>query len=339
MITQLQRGWQTPGWLNRILLPVAWIYAGMMWCRRRCYIVGLLKQHRLSVPVVVVGNISVGGTGKTPLVVALVEYLKSAGNSPGVIARGYRGNSAFWPRAIVEADTAMEVGDEPLMIYRRCGVPVVVGPDRIRSAHMLVEKFKCDIIVSDDGFQHLALARDIDIVVVDGERRFGNGWCLPSGPLREPPSTVDQADIVVVNSSKEPLKGSEFSMQIEAQPLIRLEGGEIRHDLSWFGGKTVHAIAGLGNPERFFNSLEKAGLNFIPHRFPDHHGFTTDDFAFINEQDIVIMTEKDAIKCTSLVPHCDAWILPVRGRMNPEFFGIFQSKLDRSFRHNNSKLT
>ena len=305
------------------------MYTGLMWCRRRVYDKGLLKQHRIPVPVIVVGNISVGGTGKSPLVIALVEYLRKQGFKPGVIARGYRGSSSFWPRAIVAADTAVEVGDEPLMIFRRCHVPVVVGPDRVRSAQLLVEKFQCNIVVSDDGYQHLALARDIDIVVIDGELGFGNGWCLPSGPLREARSEVARAHIQVVNSPRDTIGESAFAMHIEAEAMVRLDHPDTRRKLSAFAGQTVHAVAGLGNPERFFSTLKRIGLSIIPHVFPDHHIYAPEDFTFAGEQDVIIMTEKDAVKCTELAPSSNSWVLPVHARLSPEFFDLLKFRLDQ----------
>ncbi|MEJ2178751.1 MAG: tetraacyldisaccharide 4'-kinase [Gammaproteobacteria bacterium] len=214
----MQQGWQQPGWLNRLVLPLAWLYGVLLRLRRQCYRSGLLQQQKMPVPVIVVGNLSVGGTGKTPLVIAIVEFLKQRGWKPGIVARGYRGRSSYWPRALEASDRSEQVGDEPLMVFRRTGGPVIVGPDRVANARMLIEKLDCNVVVSDDGFQHLNIARDIDIVVIDGDRRFGNGWCLPAGPLREFKSCLKWANITVVNSGSGQEQG-EHEMTIETSPI------------------------------------------------------------------------------------------------------------------------
>lgn len=313
----IRRGWRHPRWVNRLLYPLSLGYAGLMSARRRAYGCGLFKRHKLPVPLVVVGNLSVGGAGKTPLVIKLVERFKSRGMNPGVISRGYRGCSPSWPREVVEGVDAEEVGDEPVLIFRRCRVPVVAGPDRLRSARLLLDRHGCDIILSDDGFQHLALARDLDIVVIDGEQPFGNGWCLPAGPLREPPAALARAGIIVVNGEPRPGPGrGEFAMNAYVDRAVRMDGAQTR-GLGEFAGQTVHGVAGIGNPGRFFRQLEAHGIQVVSHEYPDHHRFTPADFAFAaNSHLAVLMTEKDAVKCEALtIPPATAgrcWTVPLR---------------------------
>lgn len=286
-----------------------------MAARRYAYRIGILKRHKLSVPLVVVGNISVGGTGKTPLVIELVESFKLRGMKPGVVSRGYRGRRTNLPCVVDESVVAEQVGDEPLLIFRRCQVPVMVGRDRVRGACALIDAHGCDIIISDDGFQHYALARDLDIVVIDGARRFGNGWCLPAGPLREPQAALKRAGIIVVNgerhvnadantdtntsiqvSGKDALAENEFAMTTHLDHVVRLDNAQIGA-LRDFANQTVHAVTGIGNPSKFFRQLEAHGITVIPHEYPDHHPFTPADFAFAAQDDAaVLVTEKDAVK-------------------------------------------
>ncbi len=323
----IQRGWQQPGWINRLLYPLSLGVAALMTARRLAYRLNLRKRHRLPVPLIVVGNLSVGGTGKTPLVMELVEQLKNRGMNPGVISRGYRPRAAAVaePRVVREGDTAGLVGDEPLLIFRRCRVPVAVGADRVRSARLLIRAQSCDILLSDDGFQHLALQRDLDIVVVDGERRFGNGWCLPAGPLREPLGTLRHADIVVVNGAN---RAGEFSLSTRIDRAIRIGDGEIRA-LGEFAGASVHALAAVGNPHRFLAQLRAHGLEVVPHLYPDHHAFTRADLARVLAagDGAVLMTEKDAVKCAPL-PGADlCWMVPLRVELGADLMAAVCDRL------------
>ncbi|MGI9319242.1 MAG: tetraacyldisaccharide 4'-kinase [bacterium] len=326
IIHQLQRGWQQPGWINWLALPLSYLYGALMWLRRLCYQSGLATQQHLAVPVIVVGNLTVGGTGKTPLVIELVEYLREKGWTPGVITRGYGGNSSYWPRTLKISDKAEEVGDEPLLIQKRTGGPVVAGPDRVSSARLLVDRLNCDIVISDDGFQHLGLARDLDIVMIDGQRRLGNGWCLPAGPMREFKSVLAEADIKVVNSAVGPLPG-EHAMMIHYGDLYRLNAPETSMALSDLRGRRVHAVAGLGNPRRFFDLLQREGLELELHQFSDHHVYTPNDLAFLGGDEILIMTEKDAIKCGAIGISGEIWVLPIRVNLNSAFYDDLERKL------------
>lgn len=268
---------------------------------------------RLPVPVVVVGNITVGGTGKTPLLISLIGHLRKAGWTPGVISRGYGGKPGADP-LVLDARTGVDrVGDEPLMIWQRTGVPVSVHPDRVRAGQALLTTHpQCDVIISDDGLQHYQLGRDYEIAVIDRMRGIGNGRCLPAGPLREPVSRLNSVDAVVVNEpvghtadqegQLAPVPESSaprYVMQLQARCLRRLSDQE-RIWLNRLPASKVHAVAGIGNPARFFSTLARLGLDVIPHAFPDHHVFSRRELDFARDPEaVVVMTEKDAVKWPS----------------------------------------
>jgi tetraacyldisaccharide 4'-kinase len=302
-------------WLNRIwydraappwwLLPLSLIYGAAAGTRRYLYVKRLRKSVHLPLPVVVVGNLSVGGTGKTPLVCWLVARLTDLGFKPGVVTRGY-GGSFGNVRLVDSFDDPGVVGDESILLARRTGVPVAIGRDRPAASQLLVNA-GCDVVVSDDGLQHYALARDCEIVVIDGDRRFGNGWLLPAGPLREPPARLTAADAIVVNGGRALLDGA-FSMRLEAKGALSLIGGTAK-TLNEFAGRSVHAVAGIGNPERFFNMLRAHGIEVAGHALPDHAHLQAADISFADERP-VLMTEKDAVKCQAIAgPH--HWYVPV----------------------------
>ena len=273
------------------------------------------------VPVIVVGNISVGGTGKTPLVIYLCDLLKQAGYSPGIITRGYGGDSTEWP-LLVEADSKpAEVGDEPVLMAKRAGVPIVASPDRNEAVSTLLEDKNINVIISDDGLQHYALSRNIEIVVVDQSRGLGNQRCLPAGPLREPASRLDSCHFVVMNESKATAK---YSMQLVATHIVSLKSS-LQQPLSEWHGLTIHAVTGIGNPSRFYLSLRNAGLIVIEHSFPDHHQFKASDIVF-NDELPVLMTEKDAVKCRSFASE-QHWAMPVNADLNKDFANDFLAKL------------
>lgn len=342
----VQLGWQRPRLLNRVLYPLSLIYAAGMAARAGAYRAGVFTRHKLPAPLIVVGNLCAGGSGKTPLVLALAEAMRARGFKPGIITRGYRarpGPAGSWPRAArADADPA-EVGDEAVLLAR-CGAPVFVGPDRRRAAQALLGRHACDIVISDDGFSHLKLRRDLDIVVVDARRRFGNGWRLPAGPLRESPAALSRADFVVINDSGggdgdgggPVARRGEFRMRTRidhAVQLVQSVDGNVREkplrDFSAAG--TVHAIAGIGDPARFFRQLRAAGLEVTAHAFPDHHRFTVDDFAFAAAGDTVLMTEKDAVKCAALAAGGrlagDYWAVPLRVELPAEFIDAVCARL------------
>ena len=312
----------------KIFAPLSYLYRQIMRWRKR-WLEGR-NQWQSPVPVVVVGNISVGGTGKSPLVIALVNHLLSRGYRPGVVSRGYRGKSRQYPLEVTAGSRAGEVGDEPLMIFRRTAVPVVVDPDRVAAAQYLLSEHECDVVVSDDGLQHYALPRDIEIAVIDGARGFGNGLCLPAGPQREPLSRLRDVDLVVINGERELPRGCQaratMSMDVKPTRLVNLKTGETRTPES-LSGKPVHAVAGISNPERFFDSLSTMGCMISPHQFPDHHAFRAADVNFDDDQ-LVVMTEKDAVKLDSLSLVGDHyWYLEVNACFDSE---VIDSVLEKS---------
>jgi tetraacyldisaccharide 4'-kinase len=302
-------------WLNRMwydraappwwLIPLSLVYGAVAGSRRFLYARHLRRSVRLGRPVVVVGNLSVGGTGKTPLVCWLAARLAERGFTPGVVTRGYRG-SLRGVRLVTRSDDPAVVGDEPILLARRTGMPVAAGRDRAAAAQLLVDA-GCDVIVSDDGLQHYALSRDCEIVVIDGDRRFGNGWLLPAGPLREPRARLDSADVIVVNGGRALLDGA-LSMRLEARSAVALTGGRTR-PLPAFAGLEVHAVAGIGHPERFFNMLRAHGIEVIGHALPDHARLTPGDVDFPDHKP-VLMTEKDAVKCRHAADERH-WYVPV----------------------------
>ncbi|MDZ4261024.1 MAG: tetraacyldisaccharide 4'-kinase [Pseudomonadota bacterium] len=303
------------------LLPLSWLFLVLVKVRRLAYKTGLLRSFRLPVPVIIVGNISVGGTGKTPLVAWLVKALQQAGYRPGIISRGYGGQAQQWPQQVLPDSDPLLVGDEPLLLAQRCGCPVVAAPDRVLAARQLLEHSNCNILISDDGLQHYRLQRDIEIVVVDGARRFGNGHCLPAGPLREPVSRLKQVDFVVANGAA---MSGEVAMQLVPGALVALLDGDETASLAELHGQQVHAVAGIGNPARFFALLKQHGLSVIEHPFPDHHHFVVDDLFFADKLP-VLMTEKDAVKCRR---YADArmWYLPVEAQLDDSFARAFMQQ-------------
>jgi tetraacyldisaccharide 4'-kinase len=311
--------WFEDAWYKEMYLSSAFMFLSMLYVdamrlRRFLYRIGALKSGRLPAPVIIVGNITVGGTGKTPLVIWLADWLTQQGFKPGVISRGYGGANSQAQAVTAHSDPAL-VGDEALVLARRCAGPVTVGADRLAAGRELLAHNACDVIISDDGLQHLALRRDIEIVVIDGERRFGNGYCLPVGPLREPPERIKNVDLVVVNGGQD-LQANEFAMHCRGDRLVNLLTGELK-PLAEFKHRDCHAVAAIGNPNRFFKQLAAAGLNCDEHAFPDHHVYTAADIQFKDEKPL-LMTEKDAVKCSKFA-EAKHWYLPVSAEL-PEIF-------------------
>jgi tetraacyldisaccharide 4'-kinase len=309
------------------LLPLSWWFA-IISAVRKLLLVRFL-QKKLSVPVVIVGNISVGGTGKTPLIVELVKYLQQRGYKPGVVSRGYGGSAPHYPYLLTAQSQALEAGDEPLLIYRTTQCSVCVAPDRVAAAQRLVNE-GCTIILSDDGLQHYRLGRALEIAVVDGHRLFGNQQRLPVGPLRESITRLKSVDFIVINNplTKEPLSGFHHLHCMKIQPLAW------RNVLSWqqlpIGDvdfkAPIHAVAGIGNPERFFKTLDDLSLNYYAHPFPDHHKFCSEDFSPYRD-DTILMTEKDAVKCQNFAKP-EWYSLIIGAQLNEHFWQAFQHKLD-----------
>ncbi|MGO9934046.1 MAG: tetraacyldisaccharide 4'-kinase [Steroidobacteraceae bacterium] len=301
-----------PWWL----LPLSGIYGAAAALRRGAYAKHWLRSTRLPCPLIVVGNLSVGGTGKTPLVCWLVAQLAGRGLRPGVVTRGYGGSSRV-ARLVNAADDPDIVGDEPILLARRTNVPVAIGRDRPAAARLLIDA-GCDLIVSDDGLQHYAMARDCEIVVIDADRRFGNGRLLPAGPLREPAARLSGVDAIVVNGGDPGAggaagfghapAGAAMRMQLLATSAIALRGGTVKA-LSEFAGQPVHALAAIGNPQRFFNLLRARGIEVAARPLPDHAQLHIDDISFADDRP-VLMTEKDAVKCAKIAG-AQHWYVPV----------------------------
>lgn len=318
-------------WLY-LLWPLSVIYHLIIWIRQYLYRKGLLTIYRANVPVIIVGNITVGGTGKSPLVCHLIEALREKGFNPGIVSRGYGAKiKKNEVREVFNTSLPSEVGDEPLMLKTKLNCRIFVSPSRALAVQAL-EQTGCDIIISDDGMQHYALHRDIEICVFDGQRKWGNGYLLPMGPLREPISRLKSIPYLVVNGAsharsygQSSLNQKAFSMTLQASLLVNLYSGETK-PLSAFSDKAVHAVAAIGHPERFFSTLSSSGLKLEAHAFVDHHAYQVSDFAF--EQTLpIIMTEKDAVKCEHLKLN-DAWFLPVSAQLNGDLAGQIIKNLD-----------
>lgn len=299
----LIKSWYQPSPLRWYLAPLSGLFRLITALRRFAYQKGFCKSQSLPVPVIVIGNISVGGSGKTPLVLWLAQQLQQRGWQPGIISRGYGGNASHYPLT-VDADTPVsESGDEPKLLALRSQCPVVVAPDRLAAGRQLLAEFNCNVIISDDGLQHYRLARDLELVVVDGIRGFGNGFCLPAGPLREPVSRLDKVDFVIWHGDSQ----RSWTMQLNLKDAINLQDQRC-HPLTDWQGQTVHAVAGIGDPPRFFRQLRVAGLQVIEHGFADHHIFTAADLRFADSLP-VLMTEKDAVKCQAFATE-NCWSVP-----------------------------
>lgn len=306
-------------WYHGAPVPLSWrllarVYGGLTGLRRRAYARGWLRSESVGKPVVVVGNLSVGGTGKTPLTIALVQALAAHGLRAGVVSRGY-GGSARVPRLLGPDCTAAEVGDEPLLIHARSGAPVAVGRDRVAAARLLLSATELDLVLADDGLQHYRLRRAVEICVIDGARRFGNRRLLPAGPLREPLSRLDQVDFRVCNGGL--AHADEVQLHLRDAGVSQLVAPDQHRGLDAFAHERVHAVAGIGNPARFFDSLRACRIEVIEHAFPDHHLFTPADLDF-GDTLPVLMTEKDAVKCRDFA-RPQWWQVAVRAELPTTF--------------------
>ncbi|AAZ24412.1 tetraacyldisaccharide 4'-kinase [Colwellia psychrerythraea] len=298
-----------------MLLPLSALFWLISTLRRLSYKIGLSRSCQLSKPVIVVGNIGVGGNGKTPIVLYLVELTRLLGLTPGVISRGYGGKAPHYPYLLDEKSTSIEAGDEPILIQQRCQVPIAVGSDRIASAKLLIAQ-GCDIIISDDGLQHYRLARDLELVVVDGKRLFGNGLLLPAGPLREGLWRLPKSDLVIYNGKNDQDYQEKnypcMHMTLAATELCNLLTGERIYLTDFIRlNDSVNAIAGIGAPQRFFDTLKEHQFKVINQQsFVDHHAFVLADFNEFDDNIPLLMTEKDAVKCHDFCKE-NWWYLPV----------------------------
>jgi tetraacyldisaccharide 4'-kinase len=315
--------------LAAALWPLSMLYRTLVAVRRAFFRAGILRSHRLPVPVIVVGNIHVGGVGKTPLTRALAEQLALRGRKPGIVSRGYGGSNVA-PRAVVRGDDPSVVGDEP-PLYAEAGLPVWIGHNRVDAARGLIRTHPaCDVIVADDGLQHYALARAMEIAVVDASREFGNGLMLPAGPLREPVSRLRSVDAVVrlvVRDEKTVIvpNGRETVMTHEPLPWRNLKQTGLAANPAQWQGMEIHAVSGIGNPQRFFDMIAALGITATCHAFPDHHAFSAGDIAFPGAC-AILMTQKDAVKCSAFADE-RCWYLPLRANIDPALVAFAMEKV------------
>lgn len=317
----IERAWYDPKqvWIW-LLVPFMLLFAVISAVRRFLYRTGVLQSYKIDAPVIVVGNISVGGNGKTPMVLYLCDLLRQQGYYPGVLSRGYGGKSKHYPLQVTVDSDSAEVGDEPKLIAKHVNCPVVVDPNRKRGAEKLINDLKCNVVICDDGLQHYKLARDIEVVVIDGQRRHGNNQLMPVGPLREGEWRLDCVDFIINNGG--PIRNGEYLMSFDVGRAQNVKYPNVSQPLSNFVLPVV-AAAGIGNPQRFFNTLTKRGIKVKDTKaFKDHHEFKASDLP----DETVFMTEKDAVKCTEFASD-QWWYLPVSANLTPEFNQAFLAKV------------
>ena len=315
MVSKVIHFWYHKHYLRWLLMPLSWVYL-VVCSLRRIYLVRFKQQH-FPVPVIVVGNITVGGVGKTPLVIALAQRLRKQGLGVGIVSRGYGATIKQFPYEVKPQDPAILVGDEPLLMAKKTHCPVVIAPKRVEAADFLLKHHSCDVIISDDGLQHYALGRALEIVVIDGQRGLGNGLCLPAGPLREPKKRIGRADFTIVNGGQFP---DAYSMELKPGHLRHLPTGDKKLPAQF--SEIAAAVAGIGHPQRFFNTLLELGLNFKPYPFNDHHVFQENDMQFL--ENWIVMTEKDAVKCHAFAKD-NMYYLPVSASIDEAFWAALWS--------------
>jgi tetraacyldisaccharide 4'-kinase len=290
-VSKLEKSWYQPiGIINLILLPLSWLFWSISLIRKWLYNVNILSVFYSRTPIIVVGNISVGGNGKTPFVLWLYHYLTKQGLRVGIISRGYGSNAPVYPYLVTDSSTSLEAGDEPTLLYQRLKCPLVIGANRKQNIEMLEANFKLDIIISDDGMQHYKMGRNIECCIVDSVRQFGNGFLMPAGPLRETKKRLKTVDLVIENGGD-----AHHNYQLKTRALLPVLTSKKSTKTKTI--KRAHAVSAIGNPKRFENSLEAQGITLLStHHFKDHYAYKADDFLELND-DVVIMTEKDAVKC------------------------------------------
>jgi tetraacyldisaccharide 4'-kinase len=320
----LEHAWYRHSRWLFLLRPLSTLYRTLAARRRRRL---EARQWHAPVPVIIVGNITVGGSGKTPLTLALIEQLRRWGYRPGVVSRGYGARPPHLPFAVGADTDPVEGGDEPCLLVRRTGVPLYIDPDRTAAARALLETHDCDVLISDDGLQHYALGRDIELAVVDAARGLGNGRCLPEGPLREPAQRLREVDRVVLNGDGGFDWPGATRMRLRPGALVALASGQTLPASEWRGARRVHAVAGIGHPPRFFATLRALGFDPIEHPLPDHASLRPEMLEFEPRLPL-LMTEKDAVKCVGWAPP-DSWALRVEAELEPEFLDWLRAALIR----------
>lgn len=324
MSQSLVQAWYKGHWALGLLAPLSALYRVVITLRRIAYQRGYLKSHQFQIPVIVVGNITLGGTGKTPLTLAIVARLKTHGYCPVIVSRGYGGHTDY-PARVTAQSTPQQVGDEPLLMFLQSGVPVVVAPKRAEAVAYVLAHQLGNVVLCDDGLQHYALARDIEIVVIDGARGLGNGHVLPQGALREPTTRLNTVDLIVVNGAgyQHP---QAHTMSLQAGQWLPV-GQSPSNALMPQPSQKIHAVAGIGHPERFFKQLQQQGYEVLKHPFADHHQFSATDLQFADNLPIV-MTAKDAVKCQNF-SHDNMWQVPVTAQLSDRFYDLLMTKLEK----------
>ena len=307
-------------WLY-LLYPFSLIFSYLTSLRRKMFLTNKITSFKSEVPIVVVGNLTIGGTGKTPLVKYIVTELKNKGYKPGIVSRGYGGK--FKETLQVTSETPVKHTGDEAQILAKLDVPFYIDKNRVRAVKKLSKNHDCDVIISDDGLQHYKMGRQVEIAVIDGKRRFGNNLTFPAGPLRESSKRIDTVDFIVNNSG--PTEEGEYLMNISPTKFVHLKSGKSYSIENWPMHKQVHAVAGLGNPGRFFDLLDKLGFDIIRHPFPDHHNFLSSDIFYLDHLPIV-MTEKDASKCKDF-DNNKIWYLKIDADLNSKFIDSLDKKL------------
>jgi tetraacyldisaccharide 4'-kinase len=327
MFLHLEKHWYQKSYtgLTILLLPLSWLFRLIIASRQFCYRIGLKKTIHFQTPVIVIGNITAGGTGKTPLVIWLAQFLKAQGFNPGLVSRGAGGMKHYLPQRVnAESDPRM-VGDEAVLLAKKTHCPMVVCIDRAAAVAELLVSSNCNVVIADDGLQHYRLGRAIEVAVIDSERQLGNGCLLPAGPLRELPARLKKVDYIVTQGE---WGGSTYlTMRLHGEELHAIQG-EAKKPLNQLAHQLVHAVAGIGHPERFFATLRSSGLNIIEHVFPDHYLFKKSDFYF-PDCHWIIMTEKDAVKCQFIADE-RFWYLPVAATVDKRLGESIVEKLKQS---------
>lgn len=330
---RLQRLWYGAFRPSLILLvPLSWLFAAVVALRRAGFRWGVLRSYRLDVPVIVIGNITVGGTGKTPFTIWLASRLAARGHKVGIILRGYGGRATTWPLRVTRESAWEEVGDEAVLLARRTDAIVIAGPDRVADA-LLAKELGAEVILSDDGLQHYRLQRQVEIVVIDGHRALGNGRLLPAGPLRESSARLASVDLqVITQRGEEPARAATNTVPSitaisRVVAAVNLVNGEVR-PLASFADARVHAIAAIGHPEAFFESLQRAGLDVQGHAYPDHERLTREHIVFASDAP-VLMTEKDAVKCTAIADQRH-WVVPLEVALSDEDMKVVETLIEQT---------
>lgn len=329
--------WYKKNWLSGLLWPLSKLVC--LEAERRLNKFNQTRQtDAYGAKVIVVGNLVVGGSGKTPLIIWLTRALQQRGLKVGIVSRGYGGQSQNWPQSVTPESNPILVGDEPLLLSKQLQVPIAVGPKRDQAIALIEKEQACDVILSDDGLQHFGMQRDIELVVVDGERQFGNAWCLPAGPLREPLQRITEVDAVVINgdnqlkvrSSLQRKLPPRYGMQLKPTVLRNLLNDKVTLAVETFSSQEVNAIAGIGNPKRFFDTLEPYVATQNRHPFKDHQAYTREDLERFDPQKPLIMTSKDAVKCLPIAQQLNAknwWVLEVETQVDNELLTLILQKL------------